>query len=108
MHYQLNHPKPSDLDLIHGWLTVAGWPEELIPQALAVIKCESTYNPNAVSPNRLYYGLFGLDKMWFRYAGEDFDKWADPVINARVAYKTYLYDIIEKNQAPWTQWGCKP
>ena len=90
-----------------GWLISGGWPQELHSQALNVIECESTYNPNAVSPNGLYKGLFALSRGWFIYAGEDPEKWEDPVVNAKVAYKTYLYDVQVGNP-PWYQWGCKP
>lgn len=99
----------SSTDYVNRWLTAADWPQELIPEAREVIYCESRNNPNAASPNGLYRGLFGLARMWFIYAGEDPGKWADPIINAKVAHETYLYDI-NKGQAPWTQWdpACRP
>ena len=92
---------------VKTWLTAAGWPEELHDQAVVVVKCESTYNP--IAKNGSFKGLFGLDENWFKYFGVDPELWADPEVNARVAYQVYQYDL-ERNQAPWTQWdpACRP
>lgn len=96
-----------DKEIIKIWLSQGGWPQELHDEALRVVFCESRNKPWEKSPNGLYRGLFGLSKLWFDYSGEDWETWSDPVINAKVAYITYLYDIA-KNQKPWTQWSCKP
>lgn len=90
------------------WLKEADWPQELIDDAIDVSwGCESGGDPNVVSEDGQSFGLFQLDRMWFIYAGEDPQKWADPIVNAKVALKVYYYDI-ERGQRPWTQWGCKP
>jgi hypothetical protein len=92
---------------IEDWLIEAGWPHGLLGQAKIVVLCESTNRPHVVNPNGLYFGLFQLGKNWFDYFGEDFSQWSNPVVNARVAYKVYQYDI-EKGNPPWKQWDCKP
>lgn len=89
------------------WLKAGGWPEHLIRQAQSRVFCESRNDPGAISPNGLYKGLFGLSSMWFAYAGEDPEQWDNPIINARVAWVTYNYDL-NQGQEPWTQWQCKP
>ena len=91
------------------WLTTAGWSPELIAEAGEVTKCESSNQPDVINPKGPYYGLFQLEENWFDYAGEDFNKWSDPVVNARVGLKVYQYDL-ERGQAPWTQWDpkCRP
>ncbi|MDP2632908.1 MAG: hypothetical protein Q8P25_04290 [Candidatus Curtissbacteria bacterium] len=95
------------IELIVEWLKAGGWPEHLIRQAQSQVFCESRNDPVAISPNGLYKGLFGLSSMWFEYAGEDPEQWANPIINARVAWATYNYDL-NRGQEPWTQWQCKP
>lgn len=101
----------SQASAVRSWLEAAGWPEELIPQAEKVVSCESKNKPDEINhaenPNETSYGLFQLVRLWFDYAGEDFENWSNPIVNARVAYKVYLYDI-DRGQAPWNQWGCKP
>lgn len=44
---------------------------------------------------------------WFPFAGEAPEMWADPMVNARVAWATYNYDI-SRGYVPWKQWSCKP
>ena len=92
---------------VKNWLTAAGWPEELQDQAVVIVKCESTYNPNAA--NGKFKGLFGLDENWFKYFGYDPEQWNDPALNARVALQVYQYDL-QRNQPPWYQWDpfCRP
>lgn len=86
----------------------AGWPTELIPAALRVAWCESKWSPYAVGDSGRSVGLFQLNKQtWFRYAGEDPEMWADPVVNARTALATYYYDIGRGYQ-PFAQWSCRP
>jgi hypothetical protein len=87
-------------------LTVAGWPEELLAEALTVAYCESRYRPGAVGDGGNSLGLFQLNGMWFGYAGEDRSQWADPVVNARTAWATYQYDI-GRGYVPWKQWSCR-
>lgn len=88
-------------------LTVAGWPAELHEQALAVSWCESKWSPHAVGDGGNSLGWFQLNvATWFGYAGEDPALWADPVVNARVAWATYQYDLSRGYQA-WAQWSCR-
>ena len=82
-------------------LAAAGWPEWLVPQALAVTWCESRYGPGSLNPSGPYYGLFQLAAFWFPYFGESLDAWSDPIVNARVAYGIYQRD-------GWGPWGCAP
>jgi hypothetical protein len=89
-------------------LEAAGWPTELIPQALAVAWCESKWSPYARGDSGRSVGLFQLNlQTWFTYAGEDPTEWADPLVNARTALTTYRYDIA-RGYPPWKQWSCKP
>lgn len=89
-------------------LTATGWPVELHDQALTIAWCESRYRPGAVGDGGNSLGLFQLNKdTWFTYAGEDPEQWADPLVNARVAWATYQYDI-GRGYVPWKQWSCKP
>lgn len=87
-------------------LTEAGWPEELLAEALTVAYCESKWSPYAVGDGGHSLGLFQLNGMWFGYAGEDRSQWADPVVNARTAWATYQYDI-GRGYVPWKQWSCR-
>lgn len=88
-------------------LSVAGWPEALHSEALAVAFCESKWSPFALGDSGRSAGLFQLNiATWFRYAGEDAERWADPLVNARVALATYYYDL-GRGYRPWTQWSCR-
>jgi hypothetical protein len=89
-------------------LTVAGWPEELLAEALTVAWCESKWSPNAVGDGGASVGLFQLNvATWFTYAGEDPEMWADPLTNARVAWAVMGYDA-GRGYERWRQWSCKP
>lgn len=108
-------------------LTAAGWPTDLLPAARNVSACESSYvdpvtntrywRASAVGDSGRSFGIFqiqqhGFDSWgWFRYYGLiphwAAGKWADPVFNARVALMIYNYDL-DRGNAPWTQWTCKP
>lgn len=88
-------------------LTATGWPVELHDQALSVSWCESKWS-SAVGDGGNSLGIFQVNKdTWFTYAGEDPEQWADPLVNARVAWATYQYDI-GRGYVPWKQWSCKP
>jgi hypothetical protein len=84
----------------------AGWPVELRDELREVVRCESTFRPRADNHTG-NYGLLQLSRLWFDYADYDFELWADPLVNLRVGYLTYLYDIKVGNP-PWYQWSCKP
>ena len=77
------------------WLEDAGWPEEWIPDALAIIQCESGGNPLAVGDHGASLGLLQL---WYGhfYPGED---WRDPRVNAAVALRVY-------QREGWRPWTC--
>lgn len=93
---------------VRAVLVVAGWPVELHGAALAVSWCESKWSPNAVGDGGASVGLFQLNgATWFPFAGEAPEMWADPMVNARVAWATYNYDI-SRGYVPWKQWSCKP
>lgn len=95
-------------DELREVLRLAGWPEELWEAAGRVVGCESNLRPGAVGDSGRSVGLFQLNlETWFRYAGEDPEQWADPIVNARTAYATYIYDL-GRGQPAWTQWTCKP
>lgn len=96
-----------DTTQVLDWLEKGGWQSHMLLQASSVTFCESRNNPHAHNPDGPALGLFGLDPLWFSYAGEDVNQWADPVVNSRVALATYNYDI-QKGQEPWSQWSCKP
>ena len=66
-------------------LTEAGWPEELLAEALTVAYCESRYRPGAVGDGGNSLGLFQLWTGWFPAAGYSVEQAYDPVVNARVA-----------------------
>lgn len=88
---------------MRAWLAQAGWTAELIPKALAVSWCESHWIPT--NSNGLYVGLFQISQhsnatikgSWFAYFGFEDAQWADPVVNASVAYLIWLY-------GGWAQW----
>lgn len=95
-------------------LAEAGWSGAALEEALAVAWCESRWSPWATGaslpasegnlPQAQHgeiYGLFQLWGGWFPWAGEDLERWMDPVTNARVALHLYQRD-------GWRQWQCKP
>lgn len=76
----------------------------LYDQAVAVARCESTFDPNAIGGNN--YGLFQINKVhaadWANVIGRDFwSSWMDPFANA--AYARHLYD-----DQGWAPWACRP
>ena len=63
------------------------WPEHLKESAGLIVKCESTYNPQAVGDHGNSLGLFQLWKGWF--SAEELQYWYDPIVNSRVALRVY-------------------
>jgi hypothetical protein len=88
-------------------LEVAGWPEELREQAMAVAWCESRWSPWALGDGGSSRGLMQLWLGWFAWAGEDPTRWMDPVVNARVALRVVERDLALGRDA-WAQWSCRP
>lgn len=90
----------------------AGFPADVLVGALQVVRgggsCpdgESGGDPRAV--NGRYLGLWQLDPMWFEYAGEDLEQYADPLVNSRVAWRVILYDRATGGP-DFRQWQCQP
>jgi hypothetical protein len=69
------------------------------PEALAVAWCESTYRPWVT--NGRYLGLYQLDPRHFATYGYDVALWADPWVNAAVAFALH-------SDAGWQPWECRP
>ncbi len=86
-------------------LAASPWPSELHAQVLSVSFCESSWRPGA--ENGISYGLLQLTPLWFTYYGVLFSGWADIHVNLALAWQVYNYDL-ERGQAPWNQWSCKP
>lgn len=87
-------------------LREAGAPEEWHADMLAIAWCESRYRPGAIGDGGNSLGLYQLNTMWFGYAGEDIDQWADPAVNTRTALAVARYDL-SRGQPLWTQWSCR-
>ena len=89
-------------------LAEAGWPEDLHNQALSVAWCESRWITDALGIGETARGLFQIHlSPWFAYADEDPAEWSAALVNARVGWAVYQYDL-SRGYAPWTQWECKP
>lgn len=72
-----------------------------------VVKCESNYNPNAVSPTN-DHGLFQINAMWNKpghpdevadWIGRNWSKRYDPATNALMAK-------MIRQKYGWKQWSC--
>lgn len=85
---------PQGLDAI---LAAAGWPQSLWPWAEGIVWRESRGEPGVVSWTGEAYGLFQLIPGHFPRCGYPFSEWADPVVNAKVAWCVYQLD----GAAPW-------
>lgn len=77
---------------------------DIFSQAWGVSGCESTHNPNAVSPGGGNYGLFQINYVhesdFEAVTGASWSQIFDPYLNAE--YARYLY-----NQSGWGPWACK-
>lgn len=85
----------------------AGVPTEYIPALEAIGECESHHSPGAVGDSGNSLGWFQLAHLWFGYAGEDVEQWADPATNLRTALAVIRYDL-ERGYPPFKQWSCQP
>lgn len=88
-------------------LRAAGWDGERLEEAARVAWCESRWSPSAVGDSGSSRGLLQLWSGWFDWAGEDLSRWADPVVNARVALRVLERDLA-LGRDPWAQWTCRP
>lgn len=99
-------------------LETAGWPAELIPQALAVFcginnqsgfpNGESRCQPGAVGDGGNSLGWAQLNgATWAPYCGITQEQLLDAQENAHCSWKVFNYDL-DRGQAPWTQWSVKP
>lgn len=84
-----------------------GWPEEVIPQALAVAWCESKWSPYASGDSGVSLGLFQIGVArpgwngWFVYFGVDESLAYDALTNAQVARMIF-------ERSGFAPWSCKP
>jgi hypothetical protein len=86
---------------VRALLARSPWPPYLHAQALAVIGCESTYNPNAVGDDGLALGLLQIRTDYHpRLARWDL---LDPHQNLIAGYVVYL-----QSGGSWDPWTCKP
>lgn len=83
-------------------LDAAGVPQTLWDEFLSVWWCESRWSTNAVGDGGQSLGAMQLWRGWFARAGEDEERWADPVVNVRTAYWVY------RAYNGWSQWACTP
>jgi len=71
-------------------------------KALAVAKCESGLNPEAVSPGGGNWGLFQINTIHtsrVQSMGYSWDQITDPYVNSKVARSIY-------NEVGWSAWAC--
>lgn len=78
-----------------------GWEPATLDDLVVVARCESNLRPDAVNGGAL--GLLQLMPVWFAYAGESLDAWADPRTNLRAALGAYRY-----SGDTFRQWECRP
>jgi hypothetical protein len=86
-------------------LELAGWREELIPEAMSVAWCESKWSPWAVGDGGSSLGLFQLWNGWFAAFGFPAEVWSNPVANATVAR------LVLERRGRWGGgggWSCAP
>jgi hypothetical protein len=85
-------PRYLTLEQLDHYARLAGWPEGRgwWPEMRRIIQCETALlDTHAYNPHDPNGGSFGLAQLNGRYhfdrSGEDFRRWADPVVNLRVA-----------------------
>ena len=77
---------------------------DVYDQAVAVARCESGLDPNAVSAGGYNWGLFQINvvhKSRVEAMGYSWDQITDPYVNAAVARS--IYD----DAGGWGPWGCR-
>lgn len=103
-------PSPRELEPdsdLANILLAAGWPPELVEEALAVAYCESRHHFDAVGAG-VYMGWLqvggpGASPDWFELLGVPLTQAFDPLTNARMAYTIYL------RAGGWSPWpNCQP
>ena len=88
---------------VSGILVDAGWPRLNLPEALAVVSCESEFRPIVVGS----YGEFGLFQVHPVHLPRFREKYGnradpfDPVQNATVALDIW-------REFGWDPWTCRP
>jgi len=86
---------------VREYLKRSPWPRWLHAQALAVIACESTFNPNAIGDDGLALGLLQIRTDYHpQLALMDL---LDPQQNLLAGYVIYL----EAGRS-WSPWTCQP
>jgi soluble lytic murein transglycosylase-like protein len=72
-------------------------------QARAVAQCESSLNPNAISPGGGNYGLFQINRVnagLVSSLGYSWNQILDPYVNAAVAKAMF-------DRQGWAPWACR-
>lgn len=78
------------------------FPANQYDKAVAVAKCESGLDPEAVSPGGGNWGLFQINKVHaptLRKMGYQWSQITDPSVNAKLARAIY-------DQSGWKAWSC--
>jgi soluble lytic murein transglycosylase-like protein len=74
------------------------------PQAIAVARCESSLDPQAISDGGGNYGLFQINRLaheaWLSSLGYSFEQLLDPQLNVLVARAIY------QRAGSWEPWEC--
>jgi hypothetical protein len=91
----------SPEERVREYLKRSPWPRWLHAQALAVIACESTYNPNGVGDDGLALGLFQVRTDYHPKLSR-LDLF-DPQENLLAGYIIWL----EAGRS-WNPWTCQP
>ena len=103
-------PSPRELEPdsdLANILLAAGWPRELVEEALAVAYCESRHHFDAVGAG-VYMGWLqvggpGASPDWFAELGVPVSQAFDPLTNARMARTIY------SRAGGWGPWpNCQP
>lgn len=75
---------------------------DMYSKALSVARCESTLNPNAVSPGGGNHGLFQINTVHRGLVASMGYSWSqiyDPYVNSAVARRIY-------DESGWSPWAC--